>query len=169
MSRSEKWIKWLLFGGLVALVLLVQELLLGNLRLWGVSFFILPMIPAIIGAFEGSFEGTIFGLAFGFLCDLWIAAPIPCFYTVALTAVALCSALIAESLLHPGLICSFLCSFLSFVFCGLLNILIFLVKGNATLGALLLQFGKELLISLPFAVILHFVFYPLHKKCHIYD
>ena len=169
MSRSDKWIKWLLFGGLVLLVLLAQELILGNIRLWGISFFILPMIPAIIGAFEGSFEGTIFGLAFGFVCDLIITAPIPCFYTVALTAAALCSALIAESLLQPGLICSLLCSLLSFVFCGVLNILIFLVKGDASLGALLTQFFKELLISLPFAVALHFIFYPLHKKCHIYD
>lgn len=169
MSRSEKWIKWLLFSGLVLLVLLAQELILGNIRLWGVSVFILPMIPAIIGAFEGSFEGSIFGLSFGFFCDLIITAPIPCFYTVALTAAALCSALIAESILQPGLFCSLLCSLLSFVFCGVLHILIFLIKGDATLGALLLQFFKELVISLPFAFALHFVFYPLHKKCHIYD
>ena len=37
MSRSEKWIKWMLFGGLVLLILLGQELLLGNIRFWNIS------------------------------------------------------------------------------------------------------------------------------------
>ena len=169
MSRSEKWIKWLLFSALVLLVLLGQELILGNLRLWGISFFILPMIPAIIGAFEGAFEGTIFGLAFGLVCDLLIAAPLPCLYTVAFTATALLSALIAESLVQPGLLCSLLCSLLSYITCGILCSLTFLFRGDGSLGALLLQILKEILIDLPFAVALHFIFYPLHKKCHIYD
>lgn len=169
MTSSEKWIKWLLFSGLVLLVLLGQELTLGNLRLWGISFFILPMIPAIIGSFEGSFEGTIFGLAFGFLCDLLIVAPLPCLYTVAFTAAALFSAIIAESIVQPGLFCSLLCSLLSYAVCSLLCILTFLFKGDASIGALLLRFIKETLISLPFAVVLHYIFLPLHKKCHIYD
>ncbi|MBR4870525.1 MAG: hypothetical protein IKU12_07075 [Oscillospiraceae bacterium] len=169
MSRSEKWIKWLLFSGLVLLVLLGQELILGNLRLWGISFFILPMIPAILGSFEGSFEGTVFGLAFGLLCDLMITAPLPCLYTLGFTAAALCSALLAESVLHPGLFCSLLCSALSYAVCGLLCILTFLLRGNGSLVALLAHFLKELILNIPFAVALHFIFLPLHKKCHIYD
>jgi len=169
MSRSEKWIKWLLFSALVLLVLLGQELILGNLRLWGISFFILPMIPAIIAAFEGSFEGTIFGLAFGLVCDLLITAPLPCLYTVSFTAAALISALLAESILHPGLFCSLLCSLLSYAICAFLCTLTFLLKGDGSLPALTLQFFKEAALNLPLAVALHFIFLPLHKKCHIYD
>ena len=169
MSRSEKWIKWLLFSGLVLLVLLGQELILGNLRLWGISFFILPMIPAIMGSFEGSFEGTVFGLAFGLLCDLLITAPLPCLYTLGFTATALCSALLAESVLHPGLFCSLLCSALSYVICGFLCTRTFLFKGDGSLGARMFHLLKELLINIPLAVALHFIFLPLHKKCHIYD
>ena len=169
MTSSEKWIKWLLFSVLVLLVLLGQELILGNLRLWGISFFILPMIPAIMGAFEGSFEGTVFGLAFGVLCDLLIVSPLPCLYTLAFTAAALLSALIAESLVQPGLFCSLLCSLLSYTLCAVLCILTFLFKGDSSLGAMLAQFFKEILINLPLAVVLHYIFLPLHKKCHIYD
>ena len=169
MSRSEKWIKWLLFSALVLLVLLGQELILGNLRLWGISFFILPMIPAIIGSFEGSFEGTIFGLVFGIFCDLLIAAPLPCLYTLGFTATALFSALLAESILHPGIFCSLLCSMLSYAVCGFLCILTFLLKGDGSLFALFAQLFKELIINLPLAIVLHYIFLPLHKKCHIYD
>lgn len=169
MSRSEKWIKWMLFGGLVLLILLGQELLLGNIRFWNISFFILPMIPAIIGAFEGTFEGTIFGLAFGFFCDLLIAAPLPCLYTLGFTAVALCSALLAQSVLHPGLFCSLLCSVLSYMICGFFCILTFLFKGDHSVGAFFAQIFKEAFVNLPFAVALHYIFLPLHKKCHIYD
>ncbi len=169
MSRSEKWIKWMLFGSLVLLVLLGQELILGNLRIWGISFFVLPIIPAIIGAFEGAFEGSIFGLVFGLFCDLLITAPLPCLYTLAFTAAALFSAILAESILHPGLFCSLLCSVLSYGICAFLCILTFLFKGDGSLGALLAQFFKETLLNLPLAVALHYIFLPLHKKCHIYD
>ena len=169
MSRSEKWIKWLLFSALVLAVLLGHELILGNLRIWGISFFILPMIPAILGAFEGSFEGTVFGLAFGLLCDLLITAPLPCLYTLSFTAAALCSALLAESVLHPGLFCSLLCSVLSYAVCGFLCFLTFIFQGAGSPGALIGHLLKEIIINIPLAVALHFIFLPLHKKCHIYD
>lgn len=169
MARSEKWIKWLFFGGLVLLVLLGQELLLRNLRLWGVAIFILPMIPAIISSFEGPQEGTVFALVFGALCDLTVVSPIPCFFTLTMVPAALFSALIAQSWLQPGLICSALCSALSYLICDALYALIFLFKGDATLVALLLRGGQELIINLPFVIPLHFIFLPWHKKCHIYD
>ena len=69
-------------------------------------------------------------LAFGVLCDLALTAPLPCLYTIAFPLTALLAALIARSVLQPGILCSLAVSTAAFV---LQPVLVFLPWGRPSL------------------------------------
>ena len=60
------------------------------------------------GAFQGKLEYAMerYGLTDADVCDLALTAPLPCLYTIAFPLTALLAALIARSVLQPGILCS---------------------------------------------------------------
>ena len=168
-TRSERTAKWLCYAGVTLLACAVQGLLLQHIRLWGVMPFLPPALCALAAAFEPGVQGSAFALAFGFVCDLAIGGAFPCFYTVAFLLTAVVAALISTKVLNAGFFSAFAVSASAYVLCGLLRALLLLGRGAASAGDLLLYGGEELLLSLPFAILLYPVFFRLHRRFHIYD
>jgi hypothetical protein len=82
VARNEIIFRWSLYAAAALALCLVQGFLLQFLRLFGAMPFLFPAVAACVGMFEGPFAGAAFGLILGVACDLTVAAPIPCFYTL---------------------------------------------------------------------------------------
>ena len=76
-QRYKKYIMWLLYALLFLAVMLVQNMLFGRLRVWGVKLNLMPVVIAALvwsatGADDGSLSivsFTLIGIFAGWLCD----------------------------------------------------------------------------------------------------
>ena len=105
-TTRDTAVKWTAYALACLLLLFGHELTLAHLRVWGIAPFLPPLLPAVLASMEDRLEGFVFALAFGVLCDLALTAPLPCLYTIAFPLTALLAALIARSVLQPGILCS---------------------------------------------------------------
>ena len=108
--------------------------------------------------------GFVFALAFGVLCDLALTAPLPCLYTIAFPLTALLAALIARSVLQPGILCSLGVSTAALVLVDLITAVTLLAGGRSELSAIALRAVQELALSLPLLIVCHPVLAFLHRK-----
>ena len=115
LARNETIFKWLLYALATLLCVVIQDFVLQRISIWGVIPFLYPLLPAVLATYEGPTAGTVYSLAVGVLCDSLLPGPIPCFYTLVFPLVELCSALISQSLLPAGILCSMVCSAFSFL------------------------------------------------------
>ena len=144
------------------LLLFGHELTLAHLRVWGIAPFLPPLLPAVLASMEDRLEGFVF--AFGVLCDLALTAPLPCLYTIAFPLTALLAALIARSVLQPGILCSLAVSTAAFVLVDLITAVTLLAGGRSELSAIALRAVQELALSLPLLIVCHPVLAFLHRK-----
>ena len=103
------------------------------------------------------------------LCDLALTAPLPCLYTIAFPLTALLAALIARSVLQPGILCSLAVSTAAFVLVDLITAVTLLAGGRSELSAtydyaIALRAVQELALSLPLLIVCHPVLAFLHRK-----
>ena len=96
MTRRLITIKWLFYSLWTLLFLLVQQLVLPYIRIWGVHPFLLPALAAVAASFEGRWEGPIYGLVLGLICDLLFPGAFPCFYAITLLLSAVAAGLAAR-------------------------------------------------------------------------
>ncbi len=164
MTRRLLTIKWTFYGLWTLLFLLVQQLVLPYIRIGGVHPFLLPVLAAIAASFEGKWEGPIFGLVLGFVCDALFTGVFPCFYAVVLTLSALLAGVAARHLIMPGLVCSLVVSAAALVLMGIINTMAFSYSYGTPLSAALWLMARELLISLPFAILVHLAFARIHRR-----
>ena len=167
-TRSEIIFQWSIYSAVSLLVLLVQKFLLPELRLFGVALFLPPMIAAMLSAFEPGAEGMLFALLLGLLCDLALIGPVPCFYTVSFVFSAILSGIISGRLLSGQLLCSLTVSVAAYLAGDLLRWVLMAADGTRLFDVLLYG-GKELLLALPFAVPLHFLYSFFYHRFHFYD
>ena len=66
-QRYKNFIMWLLYAALFLAVLLVQNMLLGRLRFFGVKLNLLPIAIACIAVWTGHESGALFGLITGLI------------------------------------------------------------------------------------------------------
>ena len=168
IGRTEILMKWLLYAAGVFLCCLLHGFVLQYWEIFGVMPFLFPMIPAVIAMYEGPFSGTVCGIAVGVLCDLTIAAPIPCFYTLIFPIVSLISGLLAKSWLKAGLPCALTASLLAFLFTDAFHCLLVLFARGGT-GAAFWLAVRETGASLPFLIPVYFIFRRIYQICHMYD
>ena len=95
MTRRLITIKWLFYSLWTLLFLLVQQLVLPYIRIWGVHPFLLPALAAVAASFEGRWDGPIYGLVLGLICDLLFPGAFPCFYAITLLLSAVAAARMA--------------------------------------------------------------------------
>ena len=164
MTQRMLTIKWVFYSLWTLLFLLVQQLVLPHIRIWGVHPFLLPMLSAVAASFEGKREGPIFGLALGLVCDLLFTGAFPCFYAVTLLLSALMAGLAARHLIMPGLVCSLAVSAAALVLTGLFNTAAVSYSYGAPLTAALWLIVRELMVSLPVAVLIHLAFSRVHRR-----
>ena len=159
-TTRDTAVKWTAYALACLLLLFGHELTLAHLRVWGIAPFLPPLLPAVLASMEDRLEGFVFALAFGVLCDLALTAPLPCLYTIAFPLTALLAALIARSVLQPGILCSLAVSTAAFVLVDLT----LLAGGRSELSAIALRAVQELALSLPLLIVCHPVLVFLHRK-----
>ena len=164
LTRRDIIIKWSSYGVASLLLLFLFALTVRDLHPLGVRMFLPPLIVGVVASVEETRPATIFGLCCGVLCDLALAGTFPCVYTIAFTLAALCSSLLAKSVLQRGVLCSVAVSALTFFFVDALNMLAMFLKSGAPFGAMADLAVRETLVSCLLLVAVHPVMLTLHRK-----
>ena len=164
MTSRTLTLKWFLFACATLLVALLDAFALSRISVFGFSPFVFPIMAALAASFEGPLQGSFYAMALGVLCDMTLAAPLPCIYTVSFTLCAFVAAALSESVLRPGLLCSAVVSALSlFISASFCALVLFFRRGadpTALLGAAL----HEVVLSLPLVLLVHPLFLKIHRK-----
>ena len=101
----------IVYGVLLLVLLVLQELVIGRITVMGIHALIIPAAVVAVGLFDGAGWGGFFGLAAGFFCDLGYPDQL-CLFTVLFSVGGFFSGVMGKYFLHKG--------FLSYVFLFLL-------------------------------------------------
>ena len=164
MTRRMTTLKWVFYALWTLVFLLVQQLVFPYLRIAGVHPFILPSLAAIAASFEGKREGPVYALVLGLVCDTLFTGAFPCFYAVVLTLSALLAGQAARRLLMPGAVCSLAVSAGALLLTDLFNAVAFTYSHGTPPGEAMWLTAREILLSLPFAMLVHLVFSRVHRR-----
>ena len=156
--------KWVFYALWTLVFLLVQQLVFPYLRIAGVHPFILPSLAAIAASFEGKREGPVYALVLGLVCDTLFTGAFPCFYAVVLTLSALLAGQAARRLIMPGAVCSLAVSAGALLLTDLFNAVAFTYSHGTPPGEAMWLTAREILLSLPFAMLVHLVFSRVHRR-----
>ena len=170
LGRTEILFKWLLYAAGVLICWMLHGVALQFLDIFGVMPFIFPMLAAVIAMYEGPISGSICALALGIACDLTIAAPLPCFYTLIFPIIGMFAGLISKNWIHMSFWCALLLCLLAFLLTDSFHCLLLALTGSrhAMSTAISLAF-RETGASLPFLLPVYFVFRRIYEICHVYD
>ena len=164
MTRRMTTLKWVFYALWTLVFLLVQQLVFPYLRIAGVHPFILPSLAAIAASFEGKREGPVYALVLGLVCDTLFTGAFPCFYAVVLTLSALLAGQAARRLIMPGAVCSLAVSAGALLLTDLFNTVAFTYSHGTPPGEAMWLTAREILLSLPFAMLVHLVFSRVHRR-----
>lgn len=164
MTRRMTTLKWVFYALWTLVFLLVQQLVFPYLRIAGVHPFILPSLAAIAASFEGKREGPVYALVLGLVCDTLFTGAFPCFYAVVLTLSALLAGQAARRLIMPGAVCSLAISAGALLLTDLFNAVAFTYSHGTPPGEAMWLTAREILLSLPFAMLVHLVFSRVHRR-----
>ena len=164
MTRRMTTLKWVFYALWTLVFLLVQQLMFPYLRIAGVHPFILPSLAAIAAAFEGKREGPVYALVRGLVCDTLFTGAFPCFYAVVLTLSALLAGQAARRLIMPGAVCSLAVSAGALLLTDLFNAVAFTYSHGTPPGEAMWLTAREILLSLPFSMLVHLVFSRVHRR-----
>lgn len=164
MTRRMTTLKWVFYALWTLVFLLVQQLMFPYLRIAGVHTFILPSLAAIAASFEGKREGPVYALVLGLVCDTLFTGAFPCFYAVVLTLSALLAGQAARRLIMPGAVCSLAVSAGALLLTDLFNAVAFTYSHGTPPGEAMWLTAREILLSLPFSMLVHLVFSRVHRR-----
>ena len=164
MTRRMTTLKWVFYALWTLVFLLVQQLVFPFLRIAGIHPFILPSLAAIAASFEGKREGPVYALVLGLVCDTLFTGAFPCFYAVVLTLSALLAGQAARRLIMPGAVCSLAVSAGALLLTDLFNAVAFTYSHGTPPGEAMWLTAREILLSLPFAMLVHLVFSRVHRR-----
>ena len=164
MTRRMTTLKWVFYALWTLVFLLVQQLVFPYLRIAGVHPFILPSLAAIAASFEGKREGPVYALVLGLVCDTLFTGAFPCFYAVVLTLSALLAGQAARRLIMPGAVCSLAVSAGALLLTDLFNAVAFTYSHGTPPGEAMWLTAREILLSLPFAMLVHLVVSRVHRR-----
>ena len=158
MTRRMTTLKWVFYALWTLVFLLVQQLVFPYLRIAGVHPFILPSLAAIAASFEGKREGPVYALVLGLVCDTLFTGAFPCFYAVVLTLSALLAGQAARRLIMLAVSAGAL------LLTDLFNAVAFTYSHGTPPGEAMWLTAREILLSLPFAMLVHLVFSRVHRR-----
>lgn len=164
MTRRMTTLKWVFYALWTLVFLLVQQLMFPYLRIAGVHPFILPSLAAIAASLEGKREGPVYALVLGLVCDTLFTGAFPCFYAVVLTLSALLAGQAARRLIMPGAVCSLAVSAGALLLTDLFNAVAFTYSHGTPPGEAMWLTAREILLSLPFSMLVHLVFSRVHRR-----
>ena len=153
MTRRMTTLKWVFYALWTLVFLLVQQLVFPYLRIAGVHPFILPSLAAIAASFEGKREGPVYALVLGLVCDTLFTGAFPCFYAVVLTSLAFTFGVLPLAVSAGALLLT-----------DLFNAVAFTYSHGTPPGEAMWLTAREILLSLPFAMLVHLVFSRVHRR-----
>ena len=165
MPKSYLVFKWTVYSLATLGLFALQYLVLGHIRVLGLTPFLYPVLPAVAASYEGLRRGSVFALAVGVVCDLLLPGPFEGFFTLAFTLAALMAALISENLLSPGFLCGLAVSALSLAVTGALRLAVQALSGGGYLGLMARMVLTEALITLPAVIVVVPVYRLIHERC----
>ena len=152
----DKLRRILAYAGIMLLVLMVQEMFLSRITVFGVRAMIVPLFPVALGMFQGGWWGMGFGLACGMLCDAMMAESLILF-TVLMPLLGFLATAAERFLISRRLIAYFAAGVCALLFTALAQGLRVLVLYNGEPLALLRVALLQTLYSVPFVFAM---FYP---------
>lgn len=165
MTRRMTTLKWVFYALWTLVFLLVQQLVFPYLRIAGIHPFILPSLAAIAASFEGKREGPVYALVLGLVCDTLFTGAFPCFYAVVLTLSGAAGGTGRPGrLIMPGAVCSLAVSAGALLLTDLFNAVAFTYSHGTPPGEAMWLTAREILLSLPFAMLVHLVFSRVHRR-----
>lgn len=167
LARNDTIKKWAMYALATLLCLLLQGAVLQRISLWGVLPFIYPLLAAIPATFESPTAGTVFALCVGVVCDLLLPAPLPCFYTLIFPFAGLCGALLAQSVLPAGFLCSLCATAAAFLLTGLFHGFLLMLTGHSAWSAVLKLSLREMALSAPLCFPTTLLYRAVYLKTHL--
>ena len=167
LPKSYLAFKWAVYGLATLLLFAVQSLVLNNIRVFRLTPFLYPMLPAIAAMYEGSRRGPVFALVLGVVCDLLLFTPSPGFYTVVFPLVALFSAIIAENFFAPGVLCGLFVSAGGLLLTGAFRVLAQILSGGGHLALMAQTALGETLLTMPALLVVLPVYRVVHRRCAV--
>ena len=165
MPKSYLIFKWTVYSLATLGFFALQYLVLDHIRVWDLTPFLYPLLPAVAASYEGLRRGGFFALAVGVVCDLLLPGPFEGFFTLAFAIAAVISALIAENLLSPGFLCGLAVSAVSLAVTGAFRLAAALLSGGRYLGLMSWMVLAEALITLPAVLAVVPVYRLIHDRC----
>lgn len=162
MTRRLLTIRWSFYGMSTLLILLLQSQVLGRISIWGICPVVIVCLSAVTATREPLSHAVIFALVLGAISDTLFVAVLPCFYVLICTISAAASGIISRRGVMPGILCSVLCCTAALLLSGVLNGLM-VIHGGAPVNVVIGLLLREVLISLPFALLL---IHPLFSRIH---
>lgn len=162
-TKKALMTKWSLYTGALLALILLQQLVLDQLTLWGVVPFLMPMTVAVAAALEGPVPGTLFGIFVGFLCDLAGGGVFSGVYTLSFFLIALFVAILAKYWVMRSVFGSLIWALLAFGVIDAVQILFLAVFHRADPLIALSLAGREAAVSLLFVIPIFLLFNYLHR------
>ena len=165
MPRSYLIFKWAVYALATLLLALLQLFVLDCVSVRGIVPFLPPMAVGVVASYERGRASGIYALAFGALCGLALpGTAVPGFYALTFTLSALLVSALAEHLLSPGFWCSLMACAVCYLATALGRWAVFLHRGSASSGAVLLTAAAEFLVTLPCLIPVFLLFRQVHCR-----
>lgn len=163
--KSYRVFKWLVYTLATLFMCILQALVCSHVRVLGLTPFLYPVLPAMVGMFEGAYPGAVFGLALGLFCDLLIPAPFRGFFGIAFPLAAALAAGIASRLQSRGYLCALIVSAAGLLEVCALRMAVQVLSGGRYLGLMARISAGETLLTLPVVLAALPLYRAVFRKC----
>jgi len=157
--------KWSVYALATLLLFAVQGLVLEHIRVWGLTPFLYPLLPAVLAMYEGPRRGPVFALVLGLVCDVLIWGPFEGFYALLFTLISLLSAAIGARMLSRGFFCAVLVSGCALGLTGALRVLLHLLSGGENLRLVVRLAVGEAVVTLPALILVVPLYRWIYRRC----
>ena len=142
------------YGVYLLVVLIVQDMVLTQIRPLGVCAFIPPAAVSAVGMFEGAIPGVIFGLAMGIFTDMFTPGTVIT-YTVLFPLIAFGVGFVSQFFINRRFMGFMLSALAALLITSIVQVLLVALSGGGGLAAVATAF-LQMLWSLPVSVLCYY-------------
>ena len=157
MTRQDFLIKWGAYALALLPVWFLELFVLNRFPVLGVTPMLLPLAAAAVGVLEGAVAGGGYGLFVGIVCDAVYFSTSGAM-TIGLCLLGVLTGALAQYALRQSLAGCLVCSALTLTVIDAARIAARLIRGMASLPALLGVAGPEILWSMAFVFRIYFFY-----------
>lgn len=163
MTRRDFLLKWLLYALGLLPILALELYILPQFPIFGIIPTLLPVAAITVAVLEGPVAGAGFGLFVGILSDALVPG-LPGTMTFGLAFLGMCAGATARYGVRQNMLGCLVCSAGALLIIDLIRILSHLLRGKASLLALLAVALPEIFWSLVFLPLIYGVFLWIYHR-----